>query len=102
MEGGEFRIVSERHDDSAVGGVDNSEPRASKLVSIDRSPQLEHDDEMRLNPEGASTLSKVDRQIAGALSKPTAVSGQVVVSPLRRAPCSGAAGSWIDRLPKPK
>ena len=82
VECSEFGIVSEGDHEAAVGGVDHPQPSTSKLFGIDRTSQLEHDHEMRLDAERPLAVLMTHRQIAGALAKPAAVLTQIIVKPL--------------------
>lgn len=102
MKGGELRVISEGHRYATVGRIDDPESRPSEVVSADRSPELEHNDKVRLNPERSCTSLKVYRQIAGALTKPAAVTNKIIM-PAREGPrSSGSTFARIDRLPQSK
>lgn len=85
-----------------MGRIDDPESRPSELASVDRSAQLEHNDKMRLNPERSCTLLEVYLQIAGALTKPAAVTNKIIV-PAREGPTSsGSTFARMDRLSQAK
>lgn len=98
----QLRIISERNHNPAVRGVHDPQPRPPELVDIDRSTELEDDDEMRLDSKRTFALEMAHREITGTIPDMTTVFTKIAAPPRAGAAARRPACAGINRLTKPK
>lgn len=81
MEASETWVVRERHDQVPVRAVEHPEARPSKILDLDGSDELEHEDQPGIDAQHDGPLEVADAYLADPLLQPLAMSRQVVVLP---------------------